>query len=692
MENKKITILIGSSILFLYSITLLMIKYPASYTSGSPVALFYAGVPVLSIERSLFFLLFALIISYLLSNVSTEFNERRAPVYLFIAALGISMLLWNMPEINNDYRIYFGYAKAVEANGLQYVTAIEGTPGSEYFVMPVLDGYLFKLFGEERIVIQILRTILFSLTAVVIYYIGKELWNQKVGLIAGALLLSFPYFLSMSHLMLLDVPLTFFVALSVFALIKTQGNRKWFAVLIIVLLLTLFTKKTGVVYLGFLLPVVLLAVFSKYKWKILKIGVPILAAVGFIAVIKFSGFLKGTVESLLHGQPVAYMSHGMYWINPLYYLKSLPIVVGPIVAILALGSIVLLLRKRDNRLLIPVAWMVIPVFIMVNPAFRHLIPAYPAYALAAAVALIELGKGVSIGKKCFKLDERNWKFLVSSTIILSIFMALLVFPQIEATHMQVNIKEAAEYTNELGVGNISLATIGDSKFNWYGLEGDFRNMYDYYSTANIVHYPVQQFQDTNPDSIVIISTIINPDIPPPLNITLGNYYLSKIFSKGDYEYFAPAIFSVYLPQIEYHSRYPEFIQKIGKGIKSEVYEVANPNAGLLNFVTWTPSDWRVLEKNVSVTWTMESGEEPLEVGFYYRKPDGFFADNEGTENIPKDSTIRITRVIEPSQTMGTYIRAVPFEASGKNLKIKNVTFRSLAYNISVSRDLRGFRF
>lgn len=691
MDNKKITLFIGFSILFFYGITLLMIKYPASYTSGSPVALFWSGVPIVSIGKNLFFLLFALIVSYVLSNMKLESDERYAPIYLFIAAFFISLFLWGMPEVNNDYRVYFDYAKTVEVNGLQSVYPV-GQSGSTYFVMPVLDGYLFKLFGEGRLIIQILRTTLFALTAVVTYYIGKELWNKRVGLIAGILLLSFPYFISMSHLMLIDVPLAFFVTLSVFALIKARDSRKWFVILIPVLLLTLFTKKTGVVYLGFLLPVVLLALFIKYKWKILKIAAPVLAIVSLIAVIKFSDFLKGTVESLLHGQSIAYTSHGMYWINPQYYLKSLPIVAGPIVTLLAFSSIILLLSRRDHRLLIPVAWMIIPIFIMVNPAFRHLIPAYPAYALAAAVVLIEVEKGVSIGKKSFKLDGQNWKFLVSSTILLSIFMALLVFPQIEATHMQVNIKEAAEYTNELGVSNISLVTIGDSGFNWYGQGGDFRNMYDYYSTAKVDYFPAQQFQDTNPDSIVVVSTVINPDIPAPLNNTIHNYYLSKIFSKGDYEYFAPAIFSVYLPQIEYHSRYPEFLQNIGKKMKVEVFEVANPNAGLLNFVTWTPSDRKILDKNVSVTWTIKAEEEPLEVGFYYRKQDGFFADKEGEEKIQKGSTVEITRVIEPAQTMGTYIRAVPIEVGGRKMKIINVTFRSEFYNISITRNMEGFSF
>ncbi|MFZ2411377.1 MAG: glycosyltransferase family 39 protein, partial [Candidatus Methanoperedens sp.] len=579
----------------------------------------------------------------------------------------------------------------VEVSSLKDVYPI-GQSGSTYFVMPVLDGYLFKLFGEGRLIIQILRTTLFALTAVVAYYIGKELWDKRVGLIAGILLLSFPYFLSMSHLMLIDVPLAFFVTLSVFALIKARDSRKWFFILIPVLLLTLFTKKTGVVYLGFLVPVVLLALFIKYKWKILKIAAPVLAIIGFIAAIEFSGFLKWTVDSLLHGQSVAYMSHGMYWINPQYYLKSLPIVAGPIVTLLAFSSIILLLRRRDHRLLIPVAWMIIPIFIMVNPAFRHLIPAYPAYALAAAVVLVELEKGLNIGKRHFKLEGQSRRFFIASAVLLSISMALFVFPQIEATHMQVNVKEAAEYTNELEVRNISIVTIGDASFNWYGLEGDFRNMYDYYSTANVNHFPVQQFQDTNPDAIVVISTIINPFIPLPLNDTLRNYYLSKIFSKGDYEYFAPAIFSVYLPQIEYHSRYPEFVQKIGKGMKAEVFEVANPNAGLLNFVTWTPSDRKILEKNISVTWTIEAGEEPLEVGFYYRKQDGFIADKEGKEKIAKGSRVNITRFVEPSQTMGTFIRAVPFEADGKEIRIINVTFSSEFYNTSVSRGMKGFSF
>ncbi len=691
MDNKKTNIIIAISILLSYGVTLIMIKYPASYTSGSPVALFWSGVPTVSIGKSLLFLISALIFSYILTNVKLELDERYVLIYLFAAAFVISMFLWNMPEVNNDYRVYFDYAKYIEVNGLRDAYPV-GSSGSTYFVMPILDGYMFRLFGEERIVIQVLRTALFALTAVVTYYIGKELWNRKVGFVAGALLLSFPYFLSMSHLMLIDVPLAFFVALSVFAVIKAANNSKWFVFVIPVLLLALFTKKTGVVYLGFLVPVVLLALSIKYRWKILKIAAPILAIIGLIALINFSDFLKGVVDSLLHGQLVSFTSHGLYWVNPQYYLKSLPIVAGPIVTIFAFGSIILLLKNRDHRLLIPVAWMIIPVFLMVNPAFRHLIPAYPAYALAAAVMLIELEKGISIGKKCLILDRQNWKYIVYSTVILSIFMALFVFPQIEETHMQVNVKESAEYTNELGARNISIVTIGDASFNWYGQGGDFRNMYDYYSTAKVEYFPAQQFYDTNPDAIVVVSTIINPDIPTPLNNTLHNYYLSKIFSKGDYEYFAPAIFSVYLPQIEYHSRYPEFMQKIGKGMKTEIYEVANPNAGLLNFITWTPSDRKLLDKNVSVTWTIEAENEPLDVGFYYRKQDGFFADKGGKEKIPKGSAVEITRIIEPSQTMGTYIRAVPFEADGKEIKIINVTFRSEFYNVSVSRDMRGFKF
>ena len=691
MGNKKTSIIIASSVLFSYGVILLLIKYPASYTSGSPVALFWSGVPTISLGKSLLFLTSALIFSYFLTNVKLELDRRYVPVLLFASAFVISMLLWNMPEVNNDYAYYFDLARTIEINGFSQAYQL----GTTYFVMPVLDGYLFKLFGEERIIIQILRTALFALTIVVTYHIGKELWNEKVGLVAGALLLSFPYFLTKSHLMLIDVPLAFFITLSVFAVIKAHKNMKWWAIAIVAVFLTLFTKKTGVVHLGYIMPAVLLVLFAKYRWKILKITMPILIVAGFIVLTNFSGFIEGNLQIVLYGQSVAYTSHGIFWLNPQYFLKSLPIVIGPVAAILAFCSPVLLLKKRDYNLLIPIIWMIFPLFLMVNPAFRHLIPAYPAYALAAAVVLVELEKGISIGKISLKLDEKNWKFLFSSAVLLCIFMALFVFPQIEATHEDMNVKEAGEYIDQMELNEIAVLQIKNENFVFIGDNKNAANMLDYYTKAKVTYYqnadPLKK-QSSVPEAIVVVTETPMSDMPEDLDIYLKDYYLSKIFSKGDYGGFSPIIFRVYLPQIEYHSRYPEFMQKIGKGMKTEVWEVANPNAGLLNFITWTPSDRKILDKNVNVTWTIEAGDEPMEVGFYYRKSDGFFADKEGMEKIPEGSTVEITRMIEPSQTMGTFIRAVPFEANGKEIKIINVTFRSEFYNTSVSRDMKRFKF
>lgn len=53
MDTKKVNVLVGFSILFFYSITLLMIKCPASYTTSSPVALLWPEVPLISLEKAL---------------------------------------------------------------------------------------------------------------------------------------------------------------------------------------------------------------------------------------------------------------------------------------------------------------------------------------------------------------------------------------------------------------------------------------------------------------------------------------------------------------------------------------------------------------------------------------------------------------------------------------------------------------
>lgn len=677
MKIKKVDTLIGIFALFLYVVTLFMIKYPASYISGSTGALFWSGVPSIDVQKSFIFILVALILSYSLTRVKIELNEKYYPIYLFVAAFGTSLFLWDMPEVNNDFSLYFRHSKDVVAHGILNIYPF-GENGFRHFTVTIIDGLLFEYFAEERVVIQVFRTSLFAGAAVLTYCIGKLLWGRQVGIIAGTLLFSFPYFLSISHLMILDVPVTFFVTLSVFAALRSTESRKWAAVLPVAVLLSLFTKKVALVYLGFLLPTIYLARTTSPKREVTRLTILIFS-------VLLLSYLAGLSRSFSWFEAFFKNLDGdQFLLNPLYYLKSLPIVIGPVTTLLAFGSIVLFFKKKDLKMVILLLWMIMPVIFMTEHYFRHLIPAYPAYALAGAIILREL-----------KERSWNWKFIAYVSIIPSIFMALLVFPQVESTHVQTNVKEAGEYIDSLDARNIAVLQVSRGTFTYNNDYKNFANMLDYYSSGKVIHYPhidTLKQKDQNPDALVIVGEVANPVLPEGLDSYLEDYYLSKTFSKGDYGYFAPAVFFIYLPQIEYHSRYPEILQGVGKHSDMDMHNFSNPKAGLLNFIIWTPQDSKVLDKNVNITWTIEADEEPLEIGFYYRTPAGFFADGVGQVEVPRSSTSEITRTIEPSETLGTHVRIVPYEANGRRIKIVNVTIISEFYNISISRDMQEFKF
>jgi 4-amino-4-deoxy-L-arabinose transferase-like glycosyltransferase len=122
-----------------------------------------------------------------------------------------------------DTSRYFTQAKHLEMYGIKYFMHEWGKGISAWTDLPLISffyGLIFKFFGESRIYIQIFTTFLFSMTCVITFFIGKTLWDEETGFLAGLLLLGTPYLFSQIPLMLIDVPTMLFLTLSVFTYIR----------------------------------------------------------------------------------------------------------------------------------------------------------------------------------------------------------------------------------------------------------------------------------------------------------------------------------------------------------------------------------------------------------------------------------------------------------------------------------------
>jgi hypothetical protein len=83
------------------------------------------------------------------------------------------------PSADEDYYINFGMNVAHSQFELAY-DFIFMDPLYGYFL-----GFIFYLFGQNLLIVYLIQTIVDTLTVLLIFYAGKELWNHRAGIISS---------------------------------------------------------------------------------------------------------------------------------------------------------------------------------------------------------------------------------------------------------------------------------------------------------------------------------------------------------------------------------------------------------------------------------------------------------------------------------------------------------------------------
>ncbi|MBI5410179.1 MAG: glycosyltransferase family 39 protein [Nitrospirae bacterium] len=207
------------------------------------------------------FLVSGIIISYMLARAS--FPQKRPARFLFLISFAVSVFFWREPEVIVDASRYFTQAKHLEVYGMKYFISEWGRGVNAWTDMPLIPffyGLFFKLFGEARIYVQVFNSLLFSLTVALTCLIGETLWDEETGFLAGVTLLGIPYLYSQIPLLLVDVPMMFFITLSIYTFIKAlRKGGMWVSASSIAIFCAVFSK-----YSAWLMLSVLPVIFTVY--------------------------------------------------------------------------------------------------------------------------------------------------------------------------------------------------------------------------------------------------------------------------------------------------------------------------------------------------------------------------------------------------------------------------------------------
>jgi len=304
-----------------------------------------------------------------------------------------------------DEGAYLSTAENLFSND-PYYTEIDFRPPLYPLMIKMMSGF----FGLETAA-HLISSFLFALAILTIFFLGKEIYDEKAGLFAAALLGLSPFIFYSSTKIMTDVPSISLALLGIYFSFRyvCTNNRKILFLSGVFIGLSILTRFIFILFVPLIL---LIMVMNKSKLKdffnfFVFLGVPLIPY--FIWAQLSTGFF---LWPFIKGQIMVAGSELIF--EKSYYLGAIYSVSGPIVI---LGTLLYLFSKKNKTDVILISWILlffIYLTILPHKELRYILPAMPAFYLL-------FGKGFS-----------NPKNKVFRVFIFSLGIILLIYPFLNA--------------------------------------------------------------------------------------------------------------------------------------------------------------------------------------------------------------------------------------------------------------------
>jgi outer membrane protein assembly factor BamB len=255
----------------------------------------------------------------------------------------------------------------------------------------------YQVFGFSNFSTRLISPIFAALTLILMYYLGKMLFNRKTGFISAIILGTFATFFILARHAMTDILFVFFIVGSIYFILQSEKSQKanWYAVLSGAFFgLALMTKQLQ----AFLLPLIVIVYFLIAKRSprflftkrfALFIGVGLLIFVPWVIYMfslfgnlfldyyfLYSGFVRAasTIEGHTGG-PLFYLNYIITSENPVW-VAALPFGIAL--------SVYFAVAKRSKSDLLLVVWLVVVLGLFSfaqTKLFWYILPVFPALSL-----------------------------------------------------------------------------------------------------------------------------------------------------------------------------------------------------------------------------------------------------------------------------------------------------------------------
>ncbi len=275
-----------------------------------------------------------------------------------------------------------------------------------------LVSLAYQIFGVTNFAARFWSAVFGTLSLVLVFYLGKKLYNLHVGFISAFVLGTFTTFYVFARHSMLDISIVFFILTSIYFLLsseKAENTNKYISLGGLFFGLAMMIKQV----VAFLIPLIIFVYFVATgrgirflftKRFALFWGLGILIVAPWIIYMSlrfgsyfwdsffgFSGITRASTP--IEGHIGDYLFYFNYLVNNdnLFWIILLPFSAG-----LCAFNAVIKRLKQDTLIL---AWMtiVLLVFTLIQTKLEwYILPAFPAFAIAISSFLYEIAKKIPV--------------------------------------------------------------------------------------------------------------------------------------------------------------------------------------------------------------------------------------------------------------------------------------------------------
>jgi 4-amino-4-deoxy-L-arabinose transferase-like glycosyltransferase len=162
--------------------------------------------------------------------------------------------------------------QALQGEPLQDRDRFLNLGASRGWLYPLFIAGVYKVFGADALHVRLLQVIIDSLTCILIYCIGRNIFNRRAGIIAGFFSSLYPGFIYYSTMLYQETTTIFLLTLLVFFLGHALSQKRWFLYFASGMLLTIVTfYRSGFLFFSvFFIPTLLLVLWLLYQGNFLR--------------------------------------------------------------------------------------------------------------------------------------------------------------------------------------------------------------------------------------------------------------------------------------------------------------------------------------------------------------------------------------------------------------------------------------